>query len=106
MACFEVELLNWLWASSCIYVLQINRANNEQQTRQDTYQARRTRRKSIVCQRETQIEKRESLRGDKSGEGESDKEERQCCCKMGGTHFLTVSIPSEHHEDTWLLWYI
>jgi len=46
-------------------------ANNEQQTRREAHQARRTGRQSIICQRETQIEKRESLtEGDKSVEGE------------------------------------
>lgn len=45
-------------------------ANNEQQTRREAHQARRTGRQSIICQRETQIEKRESLtEGDKSAEG-------------------------------------
>lgn len=46
-------------------------ANNEQQTRWEAHQARRTGRQSIICQRDTQIEKRESLtEGDKSVEGE------------------------------------
>lgn len=82
-------------------------ANNEQQTRKEAHQARRTGRQSIICQRETQIEKKESLTEEINlWRGESDKKERGFCCTMGSTHFLMLCIPNEQYEDTWVPWYI
>lgn len=69
-------------------------ANNEQQTRQEPHQARRTGRQSIICRRETQIEKRESLReGDKSVEGEEWQERERVLLYKGSTHFKSCVSP-------------
>lgn len=69
-------------------------ANNEQQTRREAYQARRTGRQSIICQGETQIEKRESLtEGDKSVEGEEWQERERFLLYNGKYSFFNAMYP-------------